>query len=338
MKLPAILGGKTSPIDKIKSDIQRLESQRDRIDQKLGDAQTEYGDAMAARLKILTEGDDSKAELMAQRRVDTARSTIEGLNAALAKVTGDIAEANRCLTEEQDQIARRAAADEIEADLREISTQLKPAIDAMRKLGAAFDRVSHLTFHGKSISEYLAIAASAVEAEAVVATSEIQQLATGIREGRRPIAQKPAPPVAEPKPAPTTRLWLLAAVAWTEGGMTQIRDVNSWADLRPDLAKKAVAIGAGVPAGDPKAGKNVGSYRQWHGYGLPALEHCKLLDDETAAIAQERNAETTQAARPKLVRSAPNDPRFEESEYGRQPHYTITTASGNAEPMGGEAA
>ena len=56
--------------------------------------------------------------------------------------------------------------------------------------------------------------------------------------------------------------------------------------MDPVLAAKAVTDSVAVPLGHERAGKIVSTWKQVHGYGLPAIEHCHPLDDAAKAASR----------------------------------------------------
>jgi hypothetical protein len=307
---------KKTGLQELLDDIARLERQRGILDKKVATARSEYEAATAARLDVYTKSDltDPKAEQKTQGRVDAARNAVEGFAVALEHIERDLAAAQQRADEEGQNIERAAAADEIDRQVLSFEKTVEPALMALRAFSKAASELDHLNFDVAAISRYAHVAGSELEVAAALAVAEMRAKATSVRAGHDRIPRRdpaPAPPL--PPPA-LDRIWLRDPVAWMDGTTMQIRDNNQYVDLPPILAKKAISIGAAVPLGHAEAGKKSANYRQFHGYGLPAIDKCKRLDDAESPAVEEQPG-------PKILHS--RDPNFQVVDRG--PAYTLKT-------------
>jgi hypothetical protein len=299
----------------------KLTIRRDQLAKKTEEARLELQRAEDGQIKLLTqlEADDPKAETAAQRRVESATSTLKGLEAALAKIEEQTCDAQRRVDQERQSIERNSAADEIERRVSAFENTVEPALTAMRAFSKAAAELEHVNFETGAISQYAHVAASELEIASSLAIVEVRSMAASVRAGQGRIPRQ-APPPAPPPPAPVVeRVWTREPIAWTRDGKTEIRDLNEWVDLAPGLARMAIDIGAAVPLGHSKAGEQVASWRRWHGYGAPELAKCRRLDDAAESAA---TGEQPRPQEPRIVHSG-LDPNFEIVDRG--PGYTLKT-------------
>jgi hypothetical protein len=312
-------------------EIEALTRRRDRLAGKTQTAWTELQRATEEQIKLLTESDDdnAKAETNALRRVETAAAMLKALEAALAKIEEEISDVQNRADQEREALERNSAADAIEKQVLAFEKTVEPALTALRAFSKAASELNHLNFEVDAISRYAHLAASELEIASSLAVAELRSKATSVRSGQSQIPRRAPPPAPLPPPPEVQKIWTIQPIAWTQGGRTEIRDLNEQVDLSPALAKKAIAIGAAVSLDDPRFNKQVASWRRYHGYGAPDLEQCVRLDDATESAA------SREQPRPEvpIVHSA-LDPNFEILDRGKP--FVIRTPAGNPTP--GEAA
>jgi hypothetical protein len=324
--------GKKTPLQEFEAELAKLTRQSERLARKTADARSELQRATEAQIKFLTETehDDAKGEASAQRRVEAATSTLKGLEAAFAKINEQISEAQHRVDQERRGLERTAAADEIDQKVLAFEKTVEPALTALRAFSKASNELDHLNFDVAAISRYAHVAGSELEIASALAIAEIRSKAAAVRAGQDGIPRRAPAPIPPPPPPVTEKLWTIAATAWTEDGRIRIVDLNEQIDLPPALARKAIVRGAAVALGDARFNKRTTTWRQHHGMGLPSLEKCVKLDDETETVAAEEQARPEE----QRVLHSRVDPNFEVIDRG--PAYTLKTNSGNATP--GEAA
>ncbi|KWV54329.1 hypothetical protein AS156_00960 [Bradyrhizobium macuxiense] len=206
---------------------------------------------------------------------------------------------------------------------------LPGALAALRTLSQAATEIEHVAFDLGAIAKYAHSAAVELELAGAVALDQAKGISRSVFEGRAPIPRRAPAPVPAPPKAVLERVWTVKPIAWTEGSLTRIEDCNRYIDLAPLLAQRAIDRGAAVRLGDPRAGKSVASWRQWHGFGQPTLGKCVLLDGEAQTSLQREQAVPEES---KIMHSKVQ-PLFELLDRGEP--YVIKTSPGNPS---GEAA
>jgi hypothetical protein len=288
------LFGRTDAVEKLKTKLASLADRRARLIAKRAAAQDELNAAEQSRLTLLTEGeDDPKAEAKAQTRVDAARSTLDGLDAALRVITTQIEEAERALATEDDRVARSESAARIDREVAAARASLN-ALGAMREASKAFAALGTVTFYAQSTSARLAEEADVAEREAAQALSECEALSAALIKGtaripnRRTGDENPKPRLAPQ--SELTRVFTTLAIRWINGDGSEhlagrYRDVM----LPPNLAARALEFGAAVPV-DHKIAKEK---RGTANYGLPERAACIDLNvDDGTALPQSEESHT----------------------------------------------
>jgi hypothetical protein len=265
---------------KMESALAGLTARRERIASKRSAAEAELLAAERARLALLTESDadDPKAEARAQSRVDTARSSLEGLTAALASLDEQIAGAERALASERDRVEREAAADKMEADAAAAEKAIE-GLTGLLAFGKAFAPLRPVSFDAKQVSEMAPVAAAQLQIAARAAINDARAQARSVRNGAAVIPDlrpEPPPPPA-PKPAPTEKIFTLREVKWTDPERSGVQAAPAFFDIvvPPDRAARALELQAAVAPDHEKAKELRGTRPYRH----PNHERCVALDD-----------------------------------------------------------
>jgi hypothetical protein len=316
--------------DKAKKSQRELDAARGRhakIANRLGAAETHLAEVKVIPSKLARDGAEDAALDAAEGRVRSAELRVKTLRVALGEESSNIAAAEQQLADLADQNQRAETAAEIEAwnsELGLLKAELSDDRGLLARLSAVTDRCSIICPDAIGVAAFSENARVQLIAAVDLIADILASKARGVRsgDGRATLPTRPAPPV--PVPARVLeRVWVIKPLAWTDDGMTQIRDNGNWLDLPTTLAKLAISKGAAVPLGHEQAGKHLQNFRQHHGYGLPDLARCIRLDEETeTALAEEK--------------SRPEEQRVLHSNFeivNRGPSYTgtIKTPAGNPE-------
>jgi hypothetical protein len=314
---------KKTPLQELESEHARLNRQRDRLAGKAEAARSELDTATAAQLRLLTEAetDDAKAETAAQRRVDAATSALRAAEAALASISEQVSIAGRRADEERLSIEREAAADQIEKQTAVFEKTFETALAQLRTASQAAAELAHVTFEIDAIAKFAQAKGSELDVACSAAVHDLRNIAQSVRDGQRSIPGKPAPPPVPLPAAAMQRVWTIKPIAWKQDGQIRKIDLNEQTDLPIALAKRAIALSAAVPVGDPRFGKNVGSWRRHYGFGGPTLEQCTMLDKEAETALAEEKSRPEEPHHVVLHSSA--DPNFQVVDRG--PGYTLRT-------------
>ena len=305
---------------KLQSTVAELKQRGEHLASKRNTAQAEFDAAQAARQAFMLQGDldDENTGAKLQARVDTAASALQGFADAITTLSAQVAEAERVLADEQQRVERKAASESLALDVATIEAQILPWLSATRGLAGNMEKLAGLRFgfEAGSIGRYLSNAAGEVEIAAAVALPDLHRYVSEIAAGREaiPRAPQPVPVVLQPPPPKTETLFFLRAAKYRDGdGNSRLISKNTDAALPPEVAARALKLGAGVPLSDPRR-KKFGTQSQ----ALPDESWCLDLDQNPA--------DATSAAEP-VMRSV-----F--TKLDRGPAYLIRAPRGHEpEPM-----
>jgi hypothetical protein len=299
-------------------------------DKRIG-AQAALETAMAARQATLLAGDldDLKLAAKLQTAVDGAQSALTGLDDAISALQVQIDSAEQDLTAERERVERQAASESLAASVASIEAKLEPWLTTTRAFAESLQSIAHVRFEPGQIATYIGGCAGQAEIALAVMLDDLHRLVPAIAAGHEPIPRDPE--IVTPAPAAVApvvqRVWTVKPIKFKQEGSGQrIVDLNEQIDLSPELAKRAVALGAAVFHGDKRFGKQVGSWRRHHGFGGPPLAQCVMLDDESQAAAAEEQSRPEEPHQVVLHSAA--DPNFQVVDRG--PGYVLKT-SGPAE-------
>jgi hypothetical protein len=316
-----IFGKKTTPLDVLEAEHATLTHRRERLAGKTQAARQELQQATEEQIKLLIGADDDnpKIENSAQRRVDGAASALKALEAALTKIDEQVSDAQRRIDELRQSLEASGAADEIDQLVLTFEKTIEPALTALRAFSKAAGELNHLNYETAAISQYAHVSASELEISSSLTVVEIRSMSASVRAGQGRIQRRPPDPIPLPPPPVVEKVWTIEPIAWAQDGRTEIRDLNEQVNLSPSLARRAIGLGAAVAIGDPRFGKQVASWRKYHGFGAPSLEKCVKLDDdaETAAADEQARPEEQRVLHSRV------DPNFEIVDRG--PAYNLKT-------------
>jgi hypothetical protein len=245
-----------NPVHKTEAELVALKARRDRVESKRAAAKIELDVAERARLALLTESDadNPQAEAKAQARVDSARSTLDGLSAALSALNGQIASAEQKLTAERDQAERNAVADKIEANVVAAEKTLD-AIGMLRIFGEVFSELSPLSYDARQLEEAVREVAKQFEAAASAAISDARSQAARIRNGTAKIPDlRPEPlPLPPPPVEPSERVFALKPLRWTgSNGQVHVAPSRHDVSLPPEAARRALELKVALAPDDER--------------------------------------------------------------------------------------
>jgi chorismate mutase len=304
-----MLFAKKSALAELETELVGLVRRRARLADKVAAAKTEHESAATAQLKLLagSDSDDPKAEAVAQRRVDAARSALAALEAALAEIERQHQATEGRLAAEKDQTARHASADAIEGEVRAAEEAIS-LLSELRKVAHAFQAIGDLSFDCEQIGTYALTAAQEIELAAAFALRDVSAIASQIEQGDRSIPRRrkdqPAPLPSVAPASPTECVFALKSIKWFDDGVVHRACLYSDVNLPPALAARAKSLGAATTMQDPRRAK----LRGVNGMFAPALENCIALNDLPATAEPEKRF----------------DPRFEPLPDLRTP-YVIAT-------------
>lgn len=213
--------------------------------------------ATTARQQALLAGDldDQRALDKLQDPVDTAASTLAGIDDALGALAQQKAEAERQLAAERERGARAAAADKLHKEVAAIEAALPSYLTQSRVLADALSKIGHWHFESSQMVNFVQNTMGQMEIAANFALAELKALPGAIREGRQGIPGEPPPkplPVAEREP-PTMSVFMLRSAHYRDHDGRK-RFAGQWEDaiMPVTTAQRAMRMGVAVPVTDPR--------------------------------------------------------------------------------------
>jgi chromosome segregation ATPase len=194
-----------TPMQQLEATIGALAKRDEQLVAKRAMAQDALDKAIKARQQALLAGDldDHRALDKLQGTVDTAASTLAGIDDALAILAQQKAEAERLLSAERERIERAAAADKLHKRVAAIEAALPSYLAQSRALADALSEIGHWHFESGQMSGFLQNTMGQIEIAANFTLAELKAMPDAIRQGRQAIPREPAStPVVVTEPTP----------------------------------------------------------------------------------------------------------------------------------------
>jgi hypothetical protein len=175
--------------------------------------------AIKYRQQTLLSGDldDQRTLDKLQGAVDTAASTLAGIDDVLAVLAQQKAEAEHQLAAERQRIERAAAADKLDKQVVSIEAALPGYLEQSRALADALSKIGDWHFESGQMAGFLQNTMGQIEIAANFALAELKALPEAIRQGRQAIPRELAlKPVAVPEPPPTMTIFMLRSANYRD--------------------------------------------------------------------------------------------------------------------------
>jgi hypothetical protein len=194
---------------KLESNLAQLRARRDQLTAKRVKDVVELETAQSVRQAFLLEGDldDARHAEGLQDRVDTAVSTLAGVDAALATLDTQITAADAELNKEKLAAVWLADSKTLAKDVDTIHVVAPRVLELVRTFAAAMNKVGVLRFEAGQIGAYAERFANEVETAINVVGPDLDAVIVAVAEGREKLP-KPAPVlkvVAPTPPMPTVK-------------------------------------------------------------------------------------------------------------------------------------
>ena len=256
---------------KMDKTVASLRARTDALLQMRDAAKVALDAAVAERQAFAVSGDlDGGAETdramsKLQKAVDSAASSVAGLDSALDEMSKQLTAAESALTAERDRAARMAASEKIERDLAEIEREIAEFLVAGRTLVGGLEKLGTLVFDTAALAGYVARSLGEIELGGAVCTREISGAIDRIRDGSARIpedAQQPEPVVEVLPPAPTVTVFILRHARYCDPATGALVRLHRYQDavLSPRLAEIALRSGAATRLTDPVRKLNAGRW------------------------------------------------------------------------------
>jgi hypothetical protein len=200
---------KKSVMQKIEAELAALKSRATLLNSKRTTAQAVLDTAVEARQRRLLSGDleDGKTALALQAKVDTATNALAGFDAAITAQAALIAEAEAKLAAERLDADRKAASDELAAQVSVVDELLGPWLESSRDLAGALEAI-HWRFESTQMAAFVRNAAGEVENAAAMTAGDLKHSIKALRDGGQAV---PRVPNAVVVPAPVVQPAAVAA-------------------------------------------------------------------------------------------------------------------------------
>jgi hypothetical protein len=284
---------KTDPARKLRREIDASSAKSSKLAARLEATASEVAELSQAPTRLARGGADDAALMSARAKVEDAKALVAMLSDAVAEEEKLHAGLEQQLADLTDRAQREESADrcdQLSVEMESFEQKIK-VLDDLANLA---DIVAPIVVDASAIGHFARRTHAEIIPALTLLSSLLNSHARGVRSGAYPtmLPTPAAVPIPLPPVPENEAIWLIQPVAFSENGQIVVRDMNQYLRLPPALATRAVEVGAGVRIGDPRAGKQVGSWRQWHGFGGPSLARSQHLDNEAIAAAAEEKQKT----------------------------------------------
>lgn len=246
-----------TPMHELETTIASLTKRGEQLAVKRATAQIALDKATKARQFALLSGDldDQRALGNLQSLVDTAASTLAGIDDALAVLAQDKADAERQLVAERERIKRLDAADKLHKQVAAIEAALPSYLEKSRNLADALSAIGHWHFETGQMASFVQNTMGQIEIAANFALADLKSMPDAIRCGQRAMPQEPLPmPVAAPEPElPTMTVFMLRSANYRDhDGRNRFAGQYEDALMPVTTAQRALRKGIAVATADPR--------------------------------------------------------------------------------------
>jgi hypothetical protein len=265
----------------------KMRERRVRLTEQRTASVVELEAALAGRRAILLDDDPTNehpALATVQTKIVEIESTIRGLDDALSSLDSSISETERRIDEENERAERIAASGTINGHALAAEKLLLPWFRDTVALATAFERLSPVSWEGGSISRYLLGALGEVELAAAASIASVRNSAHLIMTNQMALPSKAAAPDSKPAAPliPTIPVFTMRGLRWRDAhdpAFEQHRPQFADVDLSPELAAKALALGAAIPFNDQR----VRELKRSRSPKFVRLDDCISLDDNATS-------------------------------------------------------
>ena len=244
-----------TPVEAAAAALEQCVTKRDRLAGQVAGAQSQLVQikeqaASAALCERAIEVEEIAAD------VATAQATYEALTTALGAADGEVHQAEQALAVERDRAQRAASVAELTALINEIEAAALPFGDALADLLSPLRKAAEFSHDVKASCGFVELLQSDMPQMLENAVVALGIAARNIELGSAPARlPRPAPtPVARSAPAPTTSVFPLSDIKWTDAEGMSRHAARGWdAPLPIATAQRALVAGILVPADSPQA-------------------------------------------------------------------------------------
>lgn len=243
-------------MQKLESTVSSLKKRDDQLVAKRIAARSELEKAINARQQALVSGDLEDALDKLQGAVNSAASTLKGIDDALALIDREKAEAERQLAAERDRAERAKVSAEINGAAESVAARVEPTLSAMREIAEHLMQLDHVSFEMGQLGRYLAGVAGEAEIALDFVMSDVRRSMAAVKDGSTAIPRRPAPAeqAAAPRPTPPTMAIFMLRSAHFRDHDGRKHFAGQWEDATMPVAtaQRALSMGIAVPMTDPR--------------------------------------------------------------------------------------
>jgi hypothetical protein len=264
---------------------------RDKLTQRLTEAEAVVITKQTAAKTLARNGAADDQLDRAETASRAAQDRVATLASALAEATTELTVLEADQAAAADKAQRADTADKIKDDAARLSEAAKMFDDGARALAEIAGHIAIYVPDSVGLSVFAASARSEVPPALDLLRSVMQGYAASVLAGSAP-AKLPSPaPVAAPVllAPPTTRVFSTKPVTWTDHGGTR-QTAHAWLDLDmpPEIASRAIRLGAACAMNDPRRKTKLGFAKNT---AKPQPLDCVNLDANAPVISDPRATE-----------------------------------------------
>jgi hypothetical protein len=297
--------------------------------------------------RLAVDGADDKALDVAEAEVRAAQDRVGTLTVAILEVENNIADLVAEKARLEDEKIRAATVLELEAIERDFTRAADDTVSSAKQLSDVATRMGTFLPDAVGLSIFAGSAASEIPANAAMLKTILRGYISGVVSGggRATLPQQPAPAAFSDPPKPAlVKVCAIKKIAHTVDGAVRTSPPGSHVELLPEVASRALTLGAVCELSDPRA-KHFESQRSPY---VPEISNCVGLDAESRAAVSAAADPTGGVVQP-IRRSAPpgiadaSRPTLQQvaamrtlppgfTEIDRGPPVTLSTPAGNPTP------
>jgi hypothetical protein len=261
---------------------------RDKLTQRLTDAEANVQTKRSAAQALARSGADDSALDKAETALRATQDRVTTLTAALAETTAELAVLEAEQIAANDKVQRTATASKIEDDAGRLIEAAKMFDQGARALAEIATDIAAYVPDAAGLAVFAASARLEVPPALDLLHSVMKSFAQATLNGSAPASLPQPAPVAAPLllAPPTTRIFAVKPVTWTDHDGTR-RCEHAWLDLDmpPQIANKAIRIGAACAMNDPRRKNKLGFAKT---SAKPKPSHCVNLDADAPLVSDPR--------------------------------------------------
>jgi hypothetical protein len=276
---------KSNPEKTLQRDIDAAKSNRDRLTAKLAETEGVIAERRRAAKALALSGANDPELDKAELAIRSAQDRAANYSDALAEVSQDLAALEQTQIENSDRKLRTETASEIAAMATNLENAAAKFDTAVAALSDVAGRAALFIPDALGLEAFAVSSRQQVPPAVELVAAVMRNHAAAVLSGSAAATLRKAEPVTAPPPKiPLTRVFLLRHVAWTDvDGNLQNSPAFFDRDLPPELAERAINMGAATILSDPRRRELNGT----RPLREPPLASCVRLDADASAANEQ---------------------------------------------------